>query len=151
MDKTLKEVHFSKFTGAGNDFIMIDGFKLSSGEIQSIISHIPEWCSRGTGIGADGLIFILPHDKLDFKMRYFNSDGSEAEMCGNGGRCAVKFAFIKGYVKNKVQFEALSGVYSAEIIGEEIKLKMKDTLLPQKKCIDTSMGKVSGYFLNTGV
>ncbi|HDS09448.1 MAG TPA: diaminopimelate epimerase [Firmicutes bacterium] len=151
MDKTLKEIHFHKFTGAGNDFIMIDGFHLPPDTIEYIISHIPEWCARGTGIGADGLIIILPKDKLDFVMRYFNSDGSEAEMCGNGGRCAVKFAFITGHSGNESKFEAKSGMYSAEIAGDNVKLKMRNTLLPKKRTVTTSIGNISGFYLNTGV
>ncbi len=147
----MKSIPFQKFTGAGNDFIIIDGFKLTEADIEIIILNIPKLCARGTGVGADGLIIILKDNKYDFQMRYFNSDGSEAEMCGNGGRCVSKFAFREGYSKENMKFSAISGVYSAEIIGEAVKLQMQDSEFPIEKNIQITNFTVKGYFLITGV
>lgn len=86
-------VNFHKYQGNGNDFIIIDGDSpaadLSSGQIRVL-------CDRRFGIGADGLIVIRLHDDADFEMVYYNADGHEASMCGNGGRCAAAYAFSKG-------------------------------------------------------
>ena len=147
----MRELKFYKYTGAGNDFIMIDGFILTPQEINEIIEKIPYWCARGTGVGADGLIIIQKHDTLDFQMRYFNSDGSEAEMCGNGGRCAAKFTFNQGYASQKLKFKAISGIYTAQILDEDVKLQMQDAEWPQEKTVKISAGKAHGFLINTGV
>lgn len=147
----MDSISFQKFTGAGNDFIIIDGFKLSASDIESIILDIPKLCARGTGVGADGLIIILKDNEYDFQMRYFNSDGSEAEMCGNGGRCVSMFAFREGYTKENMKFRAISGIYSAEIIGEAVKLQMQNSEYPIENEIQISNFRVKGYFLITGV
>ena len=84
---------FTKMHGLGNDFVMVDGFSESVPNAREIA---PEICDRRTGIGADGLIVIMPSDKADFKMHYINSDGSLAEMCGNGIRCLSKYVYEHG-------------------------------------------------------
>ena len=131
------KIHFYKYQGTGNDFIMIDnrdGF-LTPDNFNS--RNIIELCDRRFGIGADGLI-IIQHpsgsfgEGVDFRMRYFNSDGSEGAMCGNGGRCAVAFAYHCGAVKKgatNTKFTAVDGMHEAFISdGEEfiVKLKMID-------------------------
>lgn len=147
----MENLEFCKFTGAGNDFIMIDGFKLTDDEIQNIIELTPQLCARATGIGADGLIIILKHDEFDFQMRYFNSDGSEAEMCGNGGRCAVRFAHMLKYAGEHITFNAESGIYKASIIGKEVRLQMHNPDLPERVNIIRNNLTIKGYFINTGV
>lgn len=116
-------LHFSKYQGTGNDFIMVDctnseDFKLSSPQI----NHL---CDRRFGIGADGIILIYQHPQLDFKMDYYNSDGSQS-FCGNGARCATQFAYSLGLFNKAASFEAIDGVHTASINQGLISLKMKD-------------------------
>lgn len=134
------EIQFSKYHGTGNDFILIDarsqGVKLSN-------EHIAHLCHRRFGIGADGLMLLKKSDKYDFAMQYFNSDGNEGSMCGNGGRCITAFASRLGIIKNHAVFEAVDGLHEASI--EEniiISLRMSDTRIPE------NLG--DGWFLNTG-
>jgi len=122
-------ITFYKYHGAGNDFVIIDnrsgGFDVNNTEL------VKELCHRRFGIGADGVILLEnPTTELeDFSMVYFNSDGSIGAMCGNGGRCVVHFAYrILNIVKDPlgVHFMAVDGEHEAEIIGDEVKLKMQD-------------------------
>ncbi|HOX95703.1 MAG TPA: diaminopimelate epimerase, partial [Syntrophales bacterium] len=87
-------IEFFKMSGSGNDFILIDDRdgKLSVGKLEDFVRKI---CERRVSVGADGLIVIRKSDRADFSWRFFNADGSEVDMCGNGGRCAARFAFIK--------------------------------------------------------
>ena len=78
-------MNFVKMEGLGNDFIVTH--EISTGTVRSVAKHAVKLCDRRRGIGADGILFVLPSNTADFKMRIFNSDGSEAEMCGNGIRC----------------------------------------------------------------
>lgn len=103
-------------TGAGNDFIMFDN---RDGKIKNPIELAQQVCDRHFGVGADGIILIEKSQKADFKMVYFNSDGSFGGMCGNGGRCAVRFANLLGIAQEKVTFEANGKLYYAEIIEPE--------------------------------
>ncbi|MFZ5943841.1 MAG: diaminopimelate epimerase [Bacillota bacterium] len=106
---------FTKMHGLGNDFIILDTFTEDiNGEYSSLAVKL---CDRHFGIGADGLIFILPSDTADLKMRIINSDGSEAEMCGNGIRCFAKYVYDAGMVKDKtIRVETLAGIIVPEII-----------------------------------
>lgn len=118
------ESGFSKYHGTGNDFIMIDdrdeSFPLDK---QFFISHL---CHRRFGIGADGLILIREHPELDFRMIYFNADGREGSMCGNGGRCAVAFAHELGMCGTSVRFQAIDEVHAAEVVRpDHIRLHMQ--------------------------
>lgn len=110
-------MRFSKYHGIGNDFIIVDGF---SETIPADIKKIArEFCDRHLGIGGDGLIIVLPSDKADIKMRIINSDGSEAEMCGNGIRCFAKYVYDTGRVK-KTRFtvDTLAGIMTPELVLE---------------------------------
>ena len=109
------EIPFVKMHGAGNDFIMVNGIGAPTSLEGGLIAAL---CSRKRGIGADGLILILPSDEADFRMVYHNSDGGEAEMCGNGARCAARFAFETGVASSPMTFETGSGIVEAEIRGE---------------------------------
>jgi diaminopimelate epimerase len=111
------EIRFVKMHGAGNDFIMLNGVE-NPPEIDSEL--IAALCTRHRGIGADGLICILPSEKADFRMVYYNSDGGEADMCGNGARCAARFAFDLGVCSNPMSFETRSGRVEAEIRGKDV-------------------------------
>lgn len=120
-----KLIQFVKYHGAGNDFIMIDNREGILPRTNQ--STYKKWCDRRFGIGADGLIFIEKSEKSDFSMIYFNADGSEGSLCGNGGRCAVKFAAFLGIIKKETIFHASDGEHHAELLGNgEIRLHMKD-------------------------
>lgn len=110
---------FTKMHGAGNDFIMIDD---SAAEFDVSGPVIASLCAFHTGIGADGLILLRPSGKADFTMRYFNRDGSEAGMCGNGARCAAMFAFSKGLAGEEMVFETGSGLVQGRILEDGVRI-----------------------------
>ena len=118
---------FSKYHGTGNDFIMIDDREKSFPLDKSFfISHL---CDRRFGIGADGLILIRNHLDLDFRMIYFNADGREGSLCGNGGRCAVAFAHKLGMCGKQTRFQAVDGEHAAEVVRPDfIRLFMQPVL-----------------------
>lgn len=119
-----RRIHFYKMTGAGNDFIFIDN---RNGAVDS--DHCRDFvrfaCRRKLSVGADGMMLIENDPEVDFKWRFFNSDGSEAEMCGNGARCAVRFAYLTGIVdKTRMAFRTLAGVIQGEILDRRVKVQM---------------------------
>lgn len=104
---------FTKMQGAGNDFLLIDGFKYN---YEEIVPKIKNLCDRRFGVGGDGVMMALPSETCDVKMYYYNSDGSQGEMCGNGIRCFVKFVYEKGIVKkNFMKIETLAGIQTASL------------------------------------
>jgi diaminopimelate epimerase len=117
---------FYKYHGTGNDFILVDNRNNKFPE--SYPGHlIKEICSRHFGIGGDGLILLETITGYDFRMRYFNADGSEGSMCGNGGRCLVHFAHFLGIVREKASFLAIDGPHQATILDHGwISLKLAD-------------------------
>ena len=133
-------IKFYKYQGTGNDFIMIDNRNQSFPK--NDVDLVKKMCDRRFGIGADGLILLENHENLDFQMVYYNSDGNESTMCGNGGRCIVAFAHFLNVFENKVKFNAIDGLHEAEINGNVVKLKMID--VPEIIKIDAD------YQLNTG-
>lgn len=118
-------IEFYKMSGSGNDFIIIDNRDLSLdvGDLPAFARRI---CERKISVGADGLILIEPSESADFKWRFFNSDGSMPEMCGNGSRCAARFAYIKGIAGKKMSFETIAGIISAEVKDDVVKVKLTD-------------------------
>lgn len=144
-------IEFFKMSGSGNDFILIDnrGQALNVG---NLIEFVRTVCERKVSVGADGLILIENSDHADFRWRFFNADGSEVDMCGNGGRCAARFACIKGIAGAKLSFETRAGIVDAEVRGEIVKLRLTD---PHSIQVDFSIRiderpyEVS--FINTGV
>jgi diaminopimelate epimerase len=134
------QVHFHKYQGTGNDFIMIDNrLKTFPAENQTLIANL---CHRRFGVGADGLILLENIPGYDFKMVYFNADGSEGSMCGNGGRCTVKFAHSLGLFAQKTLFLAVDGEHEAFLENNLVHLKM----IPVNEVEYQS----DYYFLNTG-
>ena len=134
-------VHFSKYHGTGNDFIMLDGRGLQHSHFSSGI--IKQICDRRFGVGGDGLIILEESHSYDFTMRYYNADGREGTMCGNGGRCISSFARKLGIVQQETVFEGIDGKHSASFTSRgEIRLKLADVSGIQEL--------EDGYLLNTG-
>ena len=138
------KIDFFKYHGNGNDFIILDN---RSGRIKLSRSQINFLCNRHFGIGADGLMLLENQSGYDFSLKYFNSDGNESSMCGNGGRCMAAFAKELGIFNNKAIFIANDGNHEAEILSQSgaeymVRLKMKDTSPGQKF--------EEGYFIDTG-
>lgn len=126
------KIHFYKYHGSGNDFIILDGRELNGSKEGASCSlnggKISSWCHRRYGIGADGLIVVQADEgDLGFTMVYYNSDGKLSTFCGNGSRCAVHFAKANGFFEgNKCQFKFGQDVYRAKIKGKNISIQMKN-------------------------
>ena len=117
------KINFSKYNGAGNDFILIDGRENSINNNKSLIKYL---CDRNFGIGADGLIILKESNNCDFEILHYTSDGNLGSLCGNGSRCAVLFAYNKGIIMRKTIFYAFDGIHNAEILENGlIKMEMK--------------------------
>lgn len=120
-------INFVKYHGTGNDFIIINNIVTPLKQLS--VETVRFLCDRHMGIGADGLIILKKHPVLDFEMVYYNSDGKESTMCGNGGRCITAFAKRAGLVSNSVKFKTIDGIHEANIQGNGmVNLKMKDVL-----------------------
>jgi diaminopimelate epimerase len=119
----MTEIPFTKMSAAGNDFIIIDNrlHTIAADRGSELAAHL---CRRKLSVGADGLILIEESPRADFKWSFFNADGSEAEMCGNGGRCVARYAVINSIAPPTLTFETLAGVIKAEIMGARVKLQL---------------------------
>ncbi len=117
----------SKYSASGNDFVIFHTFKK---EDRSNLAK--KLCDRFNGVGADGLIVILPHNEYDFEWQFYNADGSEAEMCGNGSRAAAHYAYVNNLAPKKMKFLTLAGVIEAEV-DEDI---VESQLTPHKRIGD---------------
>ncbi|MCQ2411153.1 MAG: diaminopimelate epimerase [Elusimicrobiaceae bacterium] len=110
-------MHFTKYTGLGNDFVFLDGKTAQAVTNPSVLAQ--QLCDRRFGVGADGLVLLLPSDKADVRMQIINSDGSEAEMCGNASRCVPLHLYRRGRCHRKeVTLETLAGIIRTEIVDE---------------------------------
>lgn len=149
----MEPIRFFKMSGSGNDFIIIDNRENKMAPFEKDLpGFVRKACARGMSVGADGLILIEPSTQADFKWRFFNSDGSRAEMCGNGARCAARFAFEHGVAGENMCFETIAGTVSAEILGTSVRIGMTD---PRELSLDLEV-EVDGHTLrassvNTGV
>jgi diaminopimelate epimerase len=144
-------LRFYKMNGAGNDFIVIDNRNLDTNLDTETIEAL---CDRHRGIGADGLLAVEPAEKgADYKFRYYNADGGEAEMCGNGARCFGRFtAHLGDEVPEQVTFETIAGTLAAQMVGDDVRIAMSE---PKDLRLNL-MTKISGldadlHFVNTGV
>lgn len=134
------QLHFYKYHGTGNDFVILDN---RSGSVALTKDQIHHLCHRRFGIGADGLMLLNARAGYDFEMKYYNADGSESTMCGNGGRCLVKFAADRGIHKRDYRFLAIDGEHQASIDSDgTVALKMNN--VPQ---VQYNHGH---YILDTG-
>ncbi len=140
-----------KYQGAGNDFLIADN---RDGSIKLSVSQIAALCDRRYGVGADGLMLLESSEQYDFRMVYYNSDGSGGMMCGNGGRCIVAFAADMGM--NHFDFEAADGFHRAEVQDNEgsmktVRLKMKDVSeIIRHETLEGVDVPSAGWFLDTG-
>ena len=134
-------IHFTKYQGTGNDFIILDNRdKKFDGLTKKQVSFL---CDRRFGIGADGLMLLNLHPQYDFEMKYFNADGRESSMCGNGGRCLTKFANDVDLTETTYRFIAIDGEHEANINTDgNVALKMND--------VDNIKVEHGNYILNTG-
>jgi diaminopimelate epimerase len=120
----MKPISFTKMNGCGNDFIIIDNRSgMAPDDLPAFSRRV---CRRKLSVGADGLILIETDTAHDFKWQFFNADGSRAEMCGNGARCAARFAFLNGIAGSHMIFGTDAGAIEAEVIGDEARIKMTD-------------------------
>jgi len=131
---------FYKYQGTGNDFIIIDNRDLLLKNLSK--QQVMQWCDRRFGVGADGFMLLEKIEGFDFKMVYYNNDGNESSMCGNGGRCIVAFAQSLRIINNKARFMAIDGEHEAEIKDGIVSLKMNNVNAIEQIAND--------YYLNTG-
>lgn len=117
---------FFKMSASGNDFIVIDNRdKAIDAQVGDVPLFVKRVCERRHSVGSDGLILIENSESADFAWRFYNADGSVAEMCGNGGRCAARFAFIKGIARDRMAFDTLAGTMKAEVRSDgRVKLQL---------------------------
>ncbi len=143
-------LRFTKMNGAGNDFVMLDN---RAGDIRLSREQIARICDRHRGVGADGVLLIeKPVNGADYRMRYYNADGGEAEMCGNGARCFARFAQKVAGAREDVTFETPAGMIGARLHGEMVTLRMSD---PRDLRLNISLTEAPHFktmhFINSGV
>lgn len=126
-------IEFYKFEGCGNDFIIIDNRNLQK---KLTNSQIKKLCDRKFGIGADGLMLYSESADFDFNMAYFNADGYEGTMCGNGGRCMIAFSYFLGNIKNNLEFDAVDGKHEGNVI---------ESISKNQWLVNLKMANVSAY------
>lgn len=148
------KVPFSKLTGSGNDFVLVDNTQ-GLLDVEYLREKVPKICARALSVGADGVIILEPSRVAHFKWRFFNSDASEAEMCGNGGRCVARFAYEKGIAPRELTFETLAGIVKAKVFSNNRDVEVQlPLLLPlrwgEKLRLDNGF-QIEFSFLNAGV
>jgi diaminopimelate epimerase len=152
MIKLENPIPFFKMTGSGNDFIIIDNRShlIDADRCQDLVRFA---CRRKLSAGADGLILIENDGEFDFRWRFYNADGSEAEMCGNGARCAARFAYLNGIVRHrKMAFRTIAGIIRGEIIGNRVKVRMTSPhSLKEDISVEVENQILSLHFIDTGV
>lgn len=140
-------------SASGNDFILIDNRTgIVNEKFSDVVDFVKKICRAHHSVGADGVILIENSSAQDFQWKFYNADGSEAEMCGNGGRCAARFAYLRGIAKQKMAFETIAGVIKAEVHDSKVKLQLTkpiDLKLDYAVVLDDKELFVSS--VNTGV
>jgi diaminopimelate epimerase len=148
----MQPIPFLKMTGAGNDFIVIDNrAQIVDADKGRDLARLA--CRRKLSVGADGLILIEDDPEVDFKWRFYNADGSVAEMCGNGARCAARFAYLKGVARRpRMAFRTLAGIINAEMIEDRVKIQTTAPFgLERDIALDVEGKPFLLHFINTGV
>jgi diaminopimelate epimerase len=141
------KISFSKYQGTGNDFIIIDNRDNRYGALTK--EQISFLCNRRLGIGADGLMLLNRDAKYDFEMKYYNSDGAESSMCGNGGRCLIQFANATGINKSEYYFTAIDGLHEAGINTDgTVSLKMGDVDSIKQAGVDFIVNTGSPHYIH---
>jgi diaminopimelate epimerase len=130
MNRHDSTITFYKMSGSGNDFILVDN-RTAMLDADNLGPFVASICRRKHSVGADGVILLETSGRADFKWRFFNADGGEVEMCGNGGRCAARFAYLKGFAGPRLSFETKAGIIQAEVIGDRVKLEMPEPTPPE--------------------
>ena len=143
-------LRFTKMNGAGNDFVLLDN---RAGDLELTREQIARVCDRHRGVGADGVLLLeRPTNGADFRMRYYNADGGEAEMCGNGARCFARFADRAAGPRQSLSFETPAGVIGAQLVGELVTLQMSE---PQDMRLDFEVPlgseKIRASYVDSGV
>lgn len=146
----MPKLHFMKMNGAGNDFVMLDN---RSGNVQLTRGQIAQLCDRHRGVGADGVLLLEPAaNGADFRMRYYNADGGEAEMCGNGARCFARFTDRMAGPLQALSFETPAGVIAAALDGENVTLQMSEPKDLRLGLEVEAMGeKIHCHYVDSGV
>ena len=148
------KLDFIKMSGSGNDFIFIDNRKgLIDSNDPKVLSELAlKLCARRTGVGADGLVLIEEDPEVDFRWHFYNSDGSEAEMCGNASRCAARLAHEWGLAGEEMSFRTGAGIISARVEGRRVKVELTTPFDLKPKIVTTLDDRfVEAGFVNTGV
>ena len=144
-------IRFTKMSGAGNDFIVIDD---RAGRLPEPLEALARaMCPRRTAVGADGLIVVEgPKGDEDFSMRYYNADGTEADLCGNGARCAALFAHELGFASGAMRFSTRAGLHDAVVTGDGVRVTMPAPRdVPQSIEVPLGAGRVRALYLVIGV
>ncbi|ADU97229.1 diaminopimelate epimerase [Thermovibrio ammonificans] len=145
------KLKFAKLQGTGNDFVIINNL---AGEFDRFRGTLPvkeavkRICSRRTGVGADGLILVEDSTVADLSWRFYNADGSTAEMCGNGMRCFARFVYEEGLAPNEMRVETLAGVVEAFVYGPIVKVGLTK---PRELALNLKVDGLTVHFINTGV
>lgn len=146
----MKNLKFSKMVATGNDFVVIDCY--STKRDLNLSKLAVELCNRRLGIGADGLLVIERSKTADLKMRIFNPDGSEPDMCGNGSRCSALYAKLNSLAQENMKIETKAGILRAEVFRNIVKINMtKPKDIKIRLNIGTESGPVHLHYINTGV
>lgn len=140
---------FYKYSGSGNDFILLDQL---DEQYKLKVSDVKKWCQRREGIGADGFIILSPSEKYDYELRIWNADGSEAEMCGNAARSSIHHMIYQRKIsKDDFQFETMNGLYQGALVkNDTVKVKMTELYDVNSISVE-DLGRKNTLYLNTGV
>lgn len=142
---------FFKMHGGGNDFVLMDHREYFIPEPEQRL-FAQRVCAPKVGVGADGLILIEDSTRADFSWRFYNADGSEAEMCGNGARCAARFAVINGIAQPRLTFETLAGLIEAEVLNHDVRVRLADIGdFRLYVSIPLEATTLAGHFIKVGV